>query len=77
MGKIRMDELSEKWIDGWQTACQKIKSIVSDSTLKINDAPSRLVVDEIFNQIAALEKRGFSEMPTLIVQNRGQQETSQ
>lgn len=65
----RIDELSKTWIDGWESACQRIRGILSESTLKVNDSEARAVLDGIFNQVSSLEKKAFHEMPTLISHN--------
>lgn len=66
---LELHDTSKFWLQGWSHACQKIKSMISDSSLKIADSQAQSVLNELFSQVVALEKSGMNEMPTVVCLN--------
>ncbi len=61
-----MDDLTRQWVSGWETACQKVKDRLIDDLQKVNDPEALKIFHDMLNEVQAMEKRGFSEMPTVI-----------
>jgi hypothetical protein len=62
-----LSETSKTWIDGWETACRKIRGALTIVQEKINDPDANRELDALFSEIKKMEASGFSEMPTLII----------
>ena len=61
-----MDDLTRQWCSGWESACQKFKDRLVDDIQKINDDESLKIFHALIDEVQAMEKRAFNEMPTII-----------
>jgi hypothetical protein len=63
------DETTNFWVNGWTTACKRLKSELNDAAQKVNDSEAQRTLDETFKIIDRMEKQAFSEAPTVISHN--------